>query len=190
MRIDMAEIEGAPVLSGAVNGRAAFAALVKFIDHEPIEPTPLFLDFRNVETATASYIREAVFALKTYMRATNSKYYPVVANLKDDVWDEIALVAALKSDVIMSCELDNQAKVTKAELIGDLDPKQKMTFDVVRDSYQVDANSLMERFGETERTKSTTAWNNRLAALVARGVIREFVQGRAKTYRPLFEEAR
>lgn len=190
MRIDIAEIGSAPVLSGAVNGKAAFAALVKIVDHEPTEPVPLFLDFRNIDTATASYLRESVFALKTYMRTTNSKYYPVVANINDEVWDEMALVAALKSDVIMSCELDKRDRVLKAELIGDLDPKQKMTFDVVRDSDQVDANGLMEKFGEAEKTKGTTAWNNRLAALVARGVIREFVQGRAKSYRPLLKEAK
>lgn len=186
----MAEIAGAPVLSGAVNGRAAFASLVKIIDCEPKEPAPLFLDFRNVDAATASYLRESVFALKTYMRTTNSKHYPVVANIRDEVGDEIALVAALKNDAFISCRLDNHSKVIETGLIGNLDPKQKMTFDVVKGSEQVDANSLMEKFGKAERTKGTTAWNNRLSGLVARGIIREFVQGRAKTYRPLLEEPR
>jgi hypothetical protein len=163
---------------------------VKVIDREPKEPAPLFLDFRNVDTATASYLRESVFALKTYMRTVNSKHYPVVANISDEIWDEMTLVARLKSDVVMSCKLDQGNKVSGTDLIGDLDPKQKMTFDVVRESNQVDANGLMERFGESEKTKGTTAWNNRLAGLVARGIIREFVQGRAKSYRPLLKEAK
>lgn len=189
MRIDMAEVGGAPVLSGAINGKAAFASLMKLVDRQPKEPTPLFLDFRNVETATASYLRESVFALKTYMRTTNSKYYPVVANVNHEIWDEMAVIAALKNDAMVSCSLDGRDKPSAIELVGSLDPKQKMTFDVVSESGQVDANGLMERFGESEGTKGTTAWNNRLAALVARGIVREFVQGRAKTYKPVLEES-
>jgi len=190
MRIDMAEVAGTPVLSGAVNGKVAFAELVKIINHEPNEPAALFLDFRNVDTATASYLRESVFTLKIYLRTTKSKYYPVVANVDDLALDEISIIAALKGDVIMSCELDGNDKVAETQLIGNLDPKQKMTFDIVNQLDQVDANSLMEKYGDAEKTKGTTAWNNRLAALVAKGVIREFVQGRSKFYRPLLEEAR
>jgi hypothetical protein len=188
MRIDMAEIAGTPVLSGAVNGKVAFVELIKIVDHEPKQPAPLFLDFRNVEVATASYIRESVFALKQYMRTINSMYYPVVTNVDGAMWDEFSVVAALRNDVIMSCRMDGENIVSEAELIGSLDPKQKMTFDLVRGSGRIDANGLMERFGEAEKTKGTTAWNNRLSSLVARGVIREFVQGRSKFYRPLFEE--
>ncbi|MER9440348.1 hypothetical protein NKI79_02890 [Mesorhizobium sp. M0340] len=188
MKMDMAIIGSGPVLSGSINGKAAFAAFVKAIDREPAAPTPLFLDFTNIDVATASYLRESVFALKAYMRTLSSKYYPVVANINDDIWDELLIVANAKGDAIMSCRLDRDERVSGAELIGSLDPKQQMTFDLVNEYNGVDANHLMEKFGEAEQTKSTTAWNNRLASLAARGVIREFAQGRSKYYRPLFEE--
>jgi hypothetical protein len=187
MRIDMTEIAGAPVLSGAINGKAAFAAFVKIVDIEPKEPAPLFLDFRNVEIATASYLRESVFALKAYMRTRSSKFYPVVANVNDPVMDELSVLTNLTNDVIMSCKVDQNHNILSQELIGTLDPKQKMTFDLVSMSDQVDANSLMDNFGESEKTKGTTAWNNRLSGLVSKGIIREFTQGRAKFYRPLLE---
>ncbi|MBZ9799711.1 hypothetical protein [Mesorhizobium sp. ES1-4] len=187
MRIDMAEVAGAPILSGAINGKAAFAEFVKMVDGEPNEPSPLFLDFRNIDVATASYLRESVFALKTYMRTRNSRYYPVVTNINNLVADELSVIATLKNDVIMSCQIDENRNILTQEIIGTLDPKQKMTFDLVMRSKEIDANRLMEQFGESEKTKGTTAWNNRLSGLVSKGIIREFVQGRAKVYRPLFE---
>ncbi|TIV29811.1 MAG: hypothetical protein E5V90_10860 [Mesorhizobium sp.] len=183
----MVEVSGGPILSGAVNGKDAFAALVKAVDREPKEPEALFLDFRNVEFATASYLRESVFALKTYMRSRSAKFYPVVANVNSSVMDEFSVITILTNDVIMSCQLDGNRNIMSQELIGTLDPKQQMTFDIVSKSEQIDANSLMEDFGEAEKTKGTTAWNNRLSGLVAKGIIREFSQGRAKFYRPLLD---
>lgn len=183
----MAEVAGGPILSGAINGKDAFATFVKAVDREPKEPEALFLDFGNVEFATASYLRESVFALKTYMRARSSRFYPVVANINDSVMDELSVITTLTNDVIMSCQIDGNRNILSQELIGTLDPKQKMTFDLVNESDIIDANSLMENFGEAEKTKGTTAWNNRLSGLVAKGIIREFSRGRAKFYRPLLE---
>ena len=77
----------------------------------------------------------------------------------------------------------------RVELIGTLDPKQQMTFELVLKFGEVDANYLMEKFGELEKTKSTTAWNNRLSNLASRGIIREYTKGRSKFYRPLIMES-
>jgi hypothetical protein len=185
----MVPLANGPVLSGAVNGKAAFVGLIKAVTHEPVAPEPLFLDFKGVDVATASFLRESVFALKNYMRTTNSKYYPVVANVGDSVWDEMSVIAYAKNDVILSCILDDSNIASSPELIGSLDPKQKMTFDLINKLNGADANLLMEQFGESERTKSATAWNNRLAGLATRGIIREFTYGRAKYYRPMLGEA-
>jgi hypothetical protein len=46
----------------------------------------------------------------------------------------------------------------------------------------------MKENGKSEHVKQT-AWNNRLAALSTLGLVIEINQGRAKKYRPLFEEA-
>ncbi|MDK4742638.1 hypothetical protein PH547_27490 [Rhizobium sp. CNPSo 3464] len=182
------QISDGPVLAGAVNGKIAFAEMIKGIPDEMVVPQPLFLDFGGIEVATASYLRESVFALKTYLRTKSSSYYPVVANANSDVWDELSVIAHAKNDVIVTCELAADGSASKVELIGNLDPKQQLTFDLVLKFDEVDANSLMEQFGEAEKTKSTTAWNNRLASLASRGIIREYTKGRSKYYRPLLTE--
>ena len=187
MRYNMVQPGFAPVLSGAINGRTAFAAMVKAIDQEPPTPTALYLDFADVGVATASYLRESVFALKAYLRNIGAKYYPVAANANDSVYDELLTIANAKNDAIISCRLSFQGAVSDIALIGQLDPKQQMTFELVNELKDADAGRLMQQYGEKEHVTSTTAWNNRLAGLAARGLIREFTRGRAKYYRPVLE---
>lgn len=187
MRFDIVPPDVEPVLAGSVNGRALFANLVKGIEADPPAPSPLFLDFRNATLATASYLRESVFALKSYLRHADSRYYPVVANANDLVLEELFTVANARNDVILACDLDDHDAASNIHLIGQLDPKQQLTFDLVQELKDTDANRLMERYGEAEQTKSVTAWNNRLASLASKGIIREFTRGRAKSYRPVLE---
>jgi hypothetical protein len=47
----------------------------------------------------------------------------------------------------------------------------------------------MREHGESEGVKQT-AWNNRLVALAAMGLVVELSEGRAKRYRPLFMEGK
>lgn len=176
-----------PVLSGSVNGKTAFATMVKAIDKEPTTPVPLYLDFATVSVATASYLRESVFALKAYLRNIGSKFYPVAANANESVYDELLTIANARNDAIISCSLSIQDAVSNISLIGHLDPKQQMTFELVNELKNADAGRLMQQYGEQERVTGTTAWNNRLAGLAARGLILEFTRGRSKYYRPVLE---
>jgi hypothetical protein len=187
MRYNMVRPGFEPVLSGAINGKTAFATMVKSIDQEPPAPTALYLDFVDVRVATASYLRESVFSLKAYLRNIGSKYYPVAANANDAVYDELLTIANARNDAIISCNLSTHGAVSNISLIGQLDPKQQMTFGLVNKLKDADAGRLMQQYGEEERITSTTAWNNRLAGLAARGLIREFTRGRAKYYRPVLE---
>ena len=187
MRIDMAAVEGGPVLTGAVNGTAALSRLVAAAPAEPQQPEPVFLDFSGVKVATASYLRESVLAFRDMVRGRRSTFYPVIANANDDVRDELAELMRTRGDALMVCTLDADGGVAEVRLIGDLDPKQRITFDLVHVRGETDAGELMRAYGESEGLKHTTAWNNRLAALAARGLLMEISQGRAKRYRPLFE---
>lgn len=184
MRYKMLSPEQEPVLAGALNGKVAFARMIQGINGCPETATPLFLDFRDVQVATASYLRESVFSLKSYLRMTDSRYYAVAANVNESVHDELLMVAHAKNDAIISCHLSETDQVSDIFLVGQLDPKQQITFDLVNKLSEADANTLKERYGDTEKT---TAWNNRLAGLAARGLIREFSKGRAKYYRPVLE---
>lgn len=189
MKLDMNALASGPVLSGAVTGKAAFIRIIEATGEEPGEPTALVLDFADIDVATASFLRETVFAIKTYMRARQSTFYPVVANLNDEIRDELTVLTEALNDVIISCEIDDSGKLNLVGLIGKLDPKQQLTFDYIVRNRIADASTLKEALGDTEKTKSTNAWNNRLAGLVARGIVKEFSRGRAKFYKPIFDEA-
>jgi hypothetical protein len=187
MRIDMAAVGGGTVLTGAINGNAALSRLIAAAAPEPQQPEPIFLDFAGIQVATASYLRESVLAFRDLVRGRRSMFYPVIANPNNDIRDELAELMCTRGDVFMACGLDAAGGVVEPRLIGDLDPKQRITFDLVHRRGETDAGELMRTHGESEGLKHTTAWNNRLVALAARGLVMEISQGRAKRYRPLFE---
>ena len=189
MIIRMKELIGTDILAGAINGKTVFASCVSMTGDEPREPTALFLDFHEIQVATASALRESVIALKAYKRSIGSNLYPVLANINDSIEDEVQVLMDARNDAIIACALGPNGAVTDVRLIGDLDPKQAMTFELVIELNGADAGSLMKQFGRQENITSTTAWNNRLSGLVQRGLLREFTNGRSKFYRPLLEEA-
>jgi hypothetical protein len=86
----------------------------------------------------------------------------------------------------MACTVES-GQVTESCLIGHLDPKQQLTFDLVQRHRETDAGELMREYAGSERVKSPTAWNNRLASLAALGLVVEVSQGRSKRYKPIFE---
>jgi hypothetical protein len=87
----------------------------------------------------------------------------------------------------MACKLTADGEVIEFGLIGNLEPKQQLTYDLVNQRGETDAGELMRELGQSEGMQYTTAWNNRLASLAAIGVVVEMTQGRAKRYRPLFK---
>lgn len=189
MIIKMEELANNGVLAGSIRGKEIFASCISITSSEPTEPIALFLDFSGVEVATASFLRESVIALKTYKRAVGSKQYPVLANVNLSIEDEFVVLTDARNDAIIACDLNDENRVSRVRMIGELDPKQAMTFELVKNLNGADASSLMEQFGKEEKTTSTTAWNNRLASLVQRGLLLEFTKGRAKFYRPIIVEA-
>ena len=164
-----------------------FAKLIKQANPQPAHPEPIFLDFLNVEVATASYLRESVLAFRDFVRGKRSMLYPVIANANEEIREELLMLAASSGDAIMSCLLSSDGKVSNPALIGSLDPKQQLAFDLVNQRGETDASELMRDFGEGLRR--ATGWNNRLASLAALGVIIEVSQGRSKRYRPVLAGA-
>jgi hypothetical protein len=175
------------VLAGALTGRKMLAKLVERTAREPATPQPVFLDFSGVEVATASFLRETVLAFRDSVRRRRSNFYPMIANASELVADELTVLVASDSDVLMMCSLDADGKPYSTCLAGELDPKQRITFDLVQQRGETDAAELMREHGESEKIKvKQTAWNNRLAALAGLGLVVELSQGRAKRYRRLF----
>jgi hypothetical protein len=184
MRIHMAKLVGAKVLAGALNGQKVYAKLLELTRQEPLEPDPVFLDFAGVNVATASFLRETVLACRDTVRRRRSNFYPVIANANELVEEELNVLVTSGGDVLMLCTLDQENQPHDARLLGKLDPKSRLTFDLVQQRKETDAAELMRVHGKNERVQQT-AWNNRLSALASLGVVVELSEGRAKRYRPL-----
>ena len=163
--------------------------MVELTGCEPNAPEAVFLDFAGVEVATASFLRETVLEFRDTVRRRRSNFYPVIANASDLVADELVVLVNSQGNVLMLCSLDANDQPHQPRLVGDLDPKQRFTFDLVQKRGETDAAELMRDYGESEKiVVKQTAWNNRLASLAGLGLVVELSQGRAKRYRPLFME--
>ena len=187
MRVLMRELGTDTVLAGAVRGRIVCARLIQHTDRDPPKPEILFLDFSGVEVASASFLRECVFAFRNEVRRRRSSLYPVIANANEQVMDELKVLLAPLGDALMLCVLDENNRVREPQIIGSLDPKRLLTFNLVRQYGEIDAAELMRRHGRDEGV-GQTAWNNRLASLAGLGLVMELSTGRGKRYRQLFEE--
>ena len=177
---------GQTVLSGAISGRKLLSALIAATP-SPEAPAPAFLDFTQIEVATASFLREAVIGFRDYVRHSLRNVYPVVANLQPAVAEELDFFVRTRGDVLWSCELDAGDTVVSARLIGELDPAQRSTFDVARELGTITAPELAARF--TDQRIGSTAWKNRLSALASKGLLVERKQGKSKSFSPLLEIA-
>ena len=184
---DLAEDDGR-VLAGAPTGMRVLGKLVARTGDEPADPEPVFLDFEGVDVATASFLRETVIAFRDRVRGRRSNLYPVVANAGPLIADELGVLVGTQGDVLMLCSLDAKGAASGHRLIGNLDPKQRVTLDLINRLGETDAAQLMREHGKSEKITVQTAWNNRLAALANLGLVVELTRGRAKRYRPLFSE--
>jgi hypothetical protein len=186
MQLWLRDLAQTDVLAGALNGKSLLMRLLEQTMSEPVEPEPLLLDFSGIGVATASFLRESVVALGKIVRSRRSNYYVVIANPNETVRDELTELAISRGEVMMTCEVNGAGAVTSTAPVGNLDSKQKLTFDTVSKRGETDAGELMRENGDG--LKHATAWNNRLSSLATMGLIVEMSRGRSKRYRPLFPE--
>ena len=157
MKIIMMERCEGTILAGALNGKTALNQMLSMTLAEPDKPELAILDFSRVEVATASFLRESVLAFRDVIRGRRSLFYPIVANLNDVVRDEFKELLRLRGDAVMTCNLSDDGHVRGAAPLGELDPKQRLTFDLVRRHGETNAGALMREYGESEGVKHTTA---------------------------------
>ena len=187
MRRSLLEFAADQVLATPQLGKRVFGALVS----EPIimrstAPVLYYLDFAGVEVATASFLREAIVTFRNHVREHVPQLYPVAANLTHDVQEELHDLLRERMDALAVCELDIGEQPRAARILGQLDGKQLLTLNAALKAQEIDATALLEQFAREENV-GITAWNNRLAALCAKGLLIEQNLGRAKRYRPVLE---
>jgi hypothetical protein len=183
MRIDVKEMTGKTVLAGAQAGRQLLSDLITRVS-DASQPEVLFLDFRHVEAATSSYLRESIFAYRDYARANSRNFYPVVANPSDAVTEELQFYTTQRSDTLIACDLSDEGGFSKPRLLGTLDPAQRQTLDLTLKLGRATAQTLAENSSDSI---GLTAWNNRLSALAAKGLLFEERDGKTKVFKPIME---
>lgn len=177
-------VAGRTVLSGGIPGRKLLTALIAATPSAKV-PTPVFLDFDSIEVATASFLREAVIGFRDYARLSLENIYPVVANLAPAVLEELEFFVRARGDTLWTCNLDANGSAHSAHLLGDLDPAQRATFNAVAELGAATAPELAARFPALHI--GSTAWNNRLSGLAAKGLLFERRLGKTKSFSLLLE---
>lgn len=167
-------------LSG-LTGRLIYSKLIAAIEKQR-EPSPLFLDFSGI-TVSGSFYSQAVFPLRNFARRMGA--YLVLCNLNADSFDELTWLLEMATDATYVCDLDQNNQILNLRWIGNLDAKQRLTFEAVLVQQESDASKLALSF-PNENIK-ITGWNNRLVALHKKGLIMEIRHGRSKTYRPVLQ---
>ena len=169
------------VFAGSVKGKQVFSALVTQTN-TPDTPTRLLLDFTNVDIATGSFLRESVCAFRTHARTQWPFLYPMVANASASIIEELGMCLEPRSDAMIAVTLSASGEISIPSIVGLLDGKQRETMFIVINQREVDAPTLA-----LNSKDSATSWNNRLAALVLKGLIVEQSLGRSKRYFPVVE---
>lgn len=181
MRVKIADLMGGDdVLFGTAMGTTCFIRLVGRAV-EPVRPEVLFFDFAGVASATVSFLRDGPLAYRALLGTQRSKLCPVFANLTLPVRDSLGEYLSYTRDAAFGCELTSSGDVTEVQVLGRLDAKQELTFRAVRQLGEATAAQLASAHMDTEHV-GLTAWNNRLAALTAKGLLVASRKGRSRTY--------
>ena len=183
MHIRIRDLAANSVLAGARAGRAMLGRLLERVGNDPQEPELVLLDFDGVDVATASFLRESVVEFKDAVRRRWVNCYPVVANANEWIEEELLVLITANRDVLIVCRVDQRGRPGAARLIGELEAKQRIAFDLVAELGEAGAGEL--KSADDVEGVTQTAWNNRLAALSRLGLLMETSEGRSKRYRPL-----
>jgi hypothetical protein len=174
---------GDSVLAGSSTGRRVRE---KLWDLAKSSAVGLFvMDFRGLDVATSSFLREGIIGFRNLVRQERSDLYPVLSNLSANVEEEFVALLNQMGEAFWVFDL-TKGKVKKRRLIGRIDPKLKETLDLIEGGQGYDAATLWKSTNSTESI-GVTAWNNRLSNLSKQGLVFESRVGKQKYFHPLHE---
>ena len=182
MKFDLLHFARDGVLAGSQPGQKAFLALLKDTVN-PSTPAVVFLDFAGVLVATGSFLRESAMAYRSHVRDHFPMLYPVIANASQSVVDELTMLLQLRNDAFVICSCDTNGDVQDPRILGVVDGKQQDALREVLERVETDAPTL----AKTTPDQKPTVWNNRLTALVVKGLLMEVGNGKTKRYRAVLE---
>lgn len=165
------------VAAGSNAGEQERARLLSILSNQPapVGPEVVYIDFGDIEVATVSWIREAVFALADEARRRWPHFCPAIGACGSDVAEEVEVAA-----IALSRPIPAPAHSTAhgIGMFGQLDQVQLQTLQRVSSLGPVSAPDLMNAYPEC----SLQAWNNRLRSLSERGLLLTEKRGRERWY--------
>lgn len=173
-------------LAGSAMGRQMLANLISET-HSVSQPTVAFLDFSGIDLATGSFLREAVLGFRDFSRNAMGALYPVVSNANGTIEEELSIYLKDRNDAIWACSLGEDGEVTDPHILGQLDTAHRTTLQLIVEHRRISAPELAKL--RPDEGVGVTAWNNRLAALAAKGIVIEFREGKTKSFAPVMEAA-
>lgn len=180
-KISMKELGQSNVLAGAAAG---YDVQRKTLEALASARTELCcLDFSAVECATASFLREAVFGVRDAAKRAELNVQIVVSNASPVVQEEISLAAKSLGTSVVHATLGGRNTAPQGRVLGILDEAQRETLELVIRRGEATATDLTE----VNPNVKLTAWNNRLATLVQRGLVTESRRDRHKLFRPILK---
>jgi pimeloyl-ACP methyl ester carboxylesterase len=185
IRYPIHSIAAKATLAGTAMGRQMLAQLIAVT--RPVNvPTVVYLDFGGIDIATGSFLREAVLGFRDFGRNAIGTLYPVLANANTTIEEELSVYLKDRNDAIWACSLSEDGAALSPHILGELDLSQMNTLQLISQHQPISAPELA-KLRPTEGI-GTTAWNNRLATLAAKGILMELKQGKTKLFAPVLED--
>jgi hypothetical protein len=182
--VPIREFTRSEIAGGAVLGETVFARIVDAIAKSRTSGA-VFLDFAGIEVATYSFLRASVLSLRRHCSENRRDAPVIIANANTEVLEELEVLLAERGDALVVCDL-YATVAANPRVIGTLDSMQALTLGAIVEYGESDAPTLARRF-EASDDRRFTKWNNRLTALVKKGILRERTVGRSKFYSPVIE---
>lgn len=187
LKISVAKLKpGTGRLTGATIGQShADQLLAQLKAATSSDPQIVVFDFAGIESASASYLKRLLapfFPPADNASAPNPELFPLATRIEHpDLREDLQEYLSGKGLALI--EADTQAGRPKfRNLLGRLDRAAMETLDELRKLKSTTAAQLYER--HRKETTNQTAWNNRLAQLVAMRVAHRIRDGRFWIYEP------
>lgn len=183
-------VRDAALLAGATLGEKHFAEVVRALPSAAGRGETVLLDFEGIEHATASYLKALVLGLVRAGQDAGSSdasrldVFVAVANLSEDVREEVAEVAVSQRTPVVEALKWNEERISKARVHGRIDPVLWETLERLASEGPASATNLVETVSGSQI--GLTGWNNRLADLHRLRLARRSKVGRHWVYAPLF----
>lgn len=175
--LDVSRALGSSTLLGLLGGKKGKELLSAALPE--LRPQDmLVLDLSGMELITASAGRESIVALCRELAETGTTV--ALRGGNEQTIDELSFAAEASKVPLLVLEQAIDGEQTRGRVIGLLEPKQRETLEIVARLGQADAKTACEHAGDS--SAGVTAWNNRLAGLASKGLLRERRSGKTKFY--------